>query len=95
MKRGIGMKMISFSYGCLADKIEDQAISQGFTLGKDAKKYERCREALITLKFGIDVPESIYERLIRRLHDRVVKHLNPVSQKVVKQRRKKRQYDER
>ena len=76
------MPTLGFSYGCLADKLEDQALAQGLTLGKHAAKYERCREALIELRFGIDTPDSVHDRLIKRLHGRVIKHLKPAPQKM-------------
>jgi len=78
------MSTVSFSYGCFADKLENQALAQGLTLGKHAATFERCREALITLKFGIDTPDSIHDKLIKRLHDRVIKHLNTAPQKTAK-----------
>jgi hypothetical protein len=77
------MSTVGFSYGCLADKLEKQARAQGYTLGKAAAEYERCREALITLRFGIDTPDSIHDKLIKRLHARVIKHLKTVPKNVV------------
>jgi hypothetical protein len=75
---------VGFSYGCIAGKLQEQALAQGFTLGKHAALYERCRKALIVLKFGIGMPDSVNDLLTKRLHNLVIKHLSAVSQKVLK-----------
>ena len=72
---------VGFSYGCLAPSIESQAIKQGYTLGKEEENLEKCRKAIITLRFGIDVPDSIHEKLTQRLHKHVVKSLKLIKKK--------------
>jgi hypothetical protein len=64
---------VGFEYGALAEPLEKQARNQGCTLGKDAKKYEQCQKAILTLRFGIDTPDTIHDKLTQRLHSRVIK----------------------
>lgn len=66
---------VSFSYGALSRPLEQQANEQGFTLGKEIDNLEACKKAIIQLRFGIDTPDSMHQKLIERLHKSVVKSL--------------------
>jgi hypothetical protein len=66
---------VGFSYGALSDSLETQANNQGFTLGKQKEVLEQCMDAIMRLRFGIDVPDSIHNKLIERLNKKVVKSL--------------------
>lgn len=68
---------IGLSYGVVADTLEKQVNELGFTLGRNGPKFEKCRKALHTLRFGIDVPDGEYDKLCRRLHKRVISSLEP------------------
>ena len=73
-------KKVGFSYGPIVDKtLEEQAKEQGYTLGKQADKFENCRQSLYTLRFGIDVPDGMFDKLCLRLHKRVIASMEPVS----------------
>jgi len=63
---------IGFSYGCLSDPLEKQAKKQGFTLGEKAKKMEHLKDCVIKLRFGIDIPDGIYDKLLKKLNKTVI-----------------------
>ena len=75
-------EQVGFSYGAIAKTIEEQAIEQGYTLGKDADEIETCRVAITQLRFGIHTPDSIHGKLIERLHKKVIKSLKPIKSEV-------------
>lgn len=64
-------------YGALCDPIQDQLKEQGFNFdSKKVEQFEQSREALLTLRFGpVDCPDSIYDKLLRRLHSKVTAHI--------------------
>jgi len=72
---------LGFGYGVLCDTLEKQANEQGFTLGKYAEELEKCRQAATTLRFGVDLPDSMYDKILQRIHKRVVKHIITAPQK--------------
>jgi len=74
-------QMVSFGYGCLCDTLEKQANEQGFTLGKHAEELERYRQAAITLRFGVDLPDSMYDKILKRIQKNVVKYIKAAPQK--------------
>lgn len=66
---------VGIAYGVLQPPIEEQVNKQGCTLGKKAKFWEDNRTAINILRFAIDTPDSIHNKLVERLHKRVVKAL--------------------
>jgi hypothetical protein len=72
---------VGFGYGVLCDTLEAQANEQGFTLGKHADVLEGCRQAAITLRFGVDLPDSMYNKILQRIQKRVVKYIKAAPQK--------------
>jgi hypothetical protein len=72
---------VSFDYGVLCDALEVQARQQGFTLGKNADELESCRQAAIALRFGVNLPDSIYDKILQRIQKRVVKAIKAAPQK--------------
>ena len=75
------IQKVGFRYGVLWSSLEEQSKEQGFTLGEKAKELEDYRQAAITLRFGVDLPDSIYEKLLQRINKRVIKALKVVPQK--------------
>ena len=69
---------IKFLYGPFAKPLEEQANSQGFTIGDETESLEECRNALITLNFGLDLPEAIHDKIRKMLHEEVVKNLKRI-----------------
>ena len=72
---------VGFGYGVLCDTLEEQANQQGYTLGKKSDELEKCRQAAITLRFGVDLPDSIYDKILQRIQKRVVKAIKSAPQK--------------
>ena len=72
---------VGFRYGVIYDTLEAQANEQGFTIGKHSKELEECRQAAITLRFGVDLPDSIYDKILQRIQKRVVKYIKAAPQK--------------
>ena len=67
---------VGFHYGIFFEgKLEEQAVSQGFTLGEKASRLEECLHGINAMRFVIDLPDSIYDKLIERLNKYVVKSL--------------------
>ena len=72
---------VGFGYGVLCDTLEAQANEQGFTLGKHSEELEKYRQAAITLRFGVDLPDSMYDKILQRIQKRVVKYIKAAPQK--------------
>ena len=73
-------KSVTFGYGALCEPLEVQANSQGYTLGKEAEKLEKLREARLQLVFGDILTESQMEQTAKKLHKQVIKALKPLKE---------------
>lgn len=67
-------KQIGFSYGAFAESLEEQANKQGYTLGKDAEKYEKIRNAINMCGFHV-ATESQIDSMLKKLQKKVVDSL--------------------
>jgi hypothetical protein len=74
-------KTVTFGYGALCDSLETQANKQGYTLGKNAEKLEKLREARLHLMFGNILTDSQLEQTAKKLQAQVVKSLKPINEK--------------
>lgn len=77
---GVMSDQVGFSYGALSHNLEDQAKTQGYTLGKAGIELQRCVEAILVLRFGIDTPEAVHQKLLERLHKKVIKSLKKLKE---------------
>lgn len=71
---------VTFGYGAPCEPLEVQANSQGYTLGKEAEKLEKLREARLQLVFGDILTESQMEQTAKKLHKQVIKALKPLKE---------------
>lgn len=74
------MKSISFGYGALCDTLEKQANDQGYTLGKDAEKFEKLKSARLSLLFANVLTEAEMEKTAKRINAKVIKALHPLTE---------------
>ena len=70
--------MIGISYGLLFDPIEEQLNKQGYTLGKEAEKYEESRKAIFQLMFNDIATGSQSNSMFKKLHNKVMKNIKPL-----------------
>jgi len=68
---------VGFSYGVMGDSLEEQANKQGYTLGKEAEKFEKIRESINMCMFHV-ATESQTSAMTKKLHNKVIKALNPI-----------------
>lgn len=68
---------IGFNYGVFADTLEKQAYEQGYTLGKDAEKFENIRKAINMCGFHV-ATESQVDAMFKKLQSKVVKSLKEI-----------------
>ena len=71
---------VGFGYGALCDGLEKQANEQGYTLGEEAEKFEKRREAILTLTFGKILTDSQIDKAYQKLQKQVVKSLKPLEE---------------
>jgi hypothetical protein len=67
-------KQIGFSYGAFAKSLEEQANEQGYTLSKNAEKYEKIRNAINMCGFHV-ATESQVDSMLKKLQKKVVDSL--------------------
>ena len=72
---------VGFGYGAMCESLEKQANEQGYTLGKNAEKYEECKESIITLMLADVLTDSQVDKAIQKLNKFVVKSLKPLKSK--------------
>ena len=70
-------KTIGFHYGFLADKFEKQANSQGFTLGKEAKRLQKLGDALVLCWMNNLITDAQYNAALKKLQMQIIKELKP------------------
>ena len=68
---------LGIGYGVLCDPIAKQIEFQGFKFDeKKIKELQKTLDALHIIRFSpINCPDSIYDKLIKRLHSKVVAHV--------------------
>lgn len=70
---------VGFGYGIMYDKIEKQANEQGFSLGKDTERFEKCKEAITRLMFEEILTDSQVDKAFQKLNKKVIKALIPLN----------------
>lgn len=68
---------VRFSYGVLSETLETQANKQGYTLGDDADKFEKIKDAINMCVFHVATDSQI-DAMTKKLHNKVIKALIPV-----------------
>ena len=71
-------KTVGFHYGILAEKFEKQANSQGFTLGKEAKRLQELGDALVLCWIGNLITDAQYNGALKKLQMQIIKGLKPL-----------------
>ena len=70
-------KQIEMNYAMYADSIYMQLKKQGLKFRKyDFEKLEKERRSLYTLRFADYFSDSIYNKMLEKLHNRVMKTIN-------------------
>ena len=65
---------VTFSYGAMSDSLEEQAKKQGFTLGKEAEKLEKIKNAINMCDFHV-ATDSQASSMTKKLHKKVLEAL--------------------
>lgn len=68
------MKQVGFSYGPLCDDLEVQANRQGYTLGENAEKFEKIRDAINMVMFHVATKSQV-DYMTKKLQAQIVKVL--------------------
>lgn len=72
------MNSVTFNYGGLSEPLEDQARSQGYTLGDKAEIMEKLAFGLVVNMIHGTLTHSAYEKALNRLHKKVMKEIKPL-----------------
>ena len=75
------MSKVSFIYGALSDKLEKQANEQGYTLGIKAEIIQELADGLVINYIHGTLTDSVYNRALAKLHDKVIKECKPLKEK--------------
>lgn len=70
-------KLVGFEYGILNESLEIQANRQGYTLGKDAEKLEKIKNAISMCKFHVATDKQT-DMMLKKLHKKVINALQPI-----------------
>jgi hypothetical protein len=73
---------VGFHYGALSEPLEKQANEQGYTIGKKAEAFERCKDAIITLMFSDILTDSQIDKAYQKLNKKVTKALKPYKEEI-------------
>jgi len=77
-------KHFGISYGALADPIGEQIKEQGYKFDKKTVDgFQQMIDAANTLRFGSLIPDSVFGKIIEKLHKKIVSHV--VKQNKLKQ----------
>lgn len=72
------MKVVEFRHGFLSPSYEEQANEQGYTLGKEAERFQKLGEYVLKLRiFGI-ITDGETDKALQRLQKKFVKELKPL-----------------
>lgn len=75
------MNQVGFGYGPLCDSLETQANVQGYTLGDDAEKFEKIKDAINMVMFYV-ATDSQVNAMTKKLQEQVVKALKPMKKEI-------------
>ena len=71
-------KEVMFSYGALSDTLEQQANSQGYTLGKESELLQKLNNSMIMCWIHGLCTDSQQEAMMNKLHKKIMKALKPI-----------------
>ena len=71
-------KTVSFYHGALSDPYEEQANSQGFTLGDKAELMDKLGFGLVINHIHGTLTDSAYDKALQKLQKQIVKNLKPL-----------------
>lgn len=74
-------KEVMFSYGALSDPLEQQANSQGYTLGKESELLQKLNNSMIMCWIHGLCTNSQQEAMMNKLQKKIVKALKPLGKK--------------
>ena len=72
-------KEVMFSYGALSDPLEQQANSQGYTLGKESELLQKLNNSMIMCWIHGLCTNSQQEEMMNKLQKKIVKALKPLN----------------
>ena len=72
-------KEVMFSYGALSDPLEQQANSQGYTLGKESELLQKLNNSMIMCWIHGLCTNSQQEAMMNKLQKKIVKALKPLN----------------
>ena len=75
------MTTVEFSHGTFCDSYEEQANSQGFTLGEDAEWVEKIGYSLKCAHIKGCITDQEFDKIIQRFQKKILlKRLKPLSE---------------
>lgn len=73
-------KEVMFSYGALSNSLEQQANSQGYTLGEESEFLQKLNNSMIMCWIHGLCTNSQQEAMMNKLQKKVVKALKPLNE---------------
>jgi len=70
---------VKFSFGAMSPTLEEQANKQGYTLGDEANKLEKMKEARTMLFLHGIINDSLAEQTAKKINTKVVNALLPLN----------------
>ena len=81
VKGGIGME-VGFHHGALADSYEKQANEQGYTLGHNAKLFDKVAYSYNYLRLHGYLTDSQADSICQKIQKKLVANLKPLDSEV-------------
>ena len=75
-------KEVTFCYGTLSDSLEQQANSQGYTLGKESELLQKLNNSMIMCWIHGLCTDSQQDSMTNKLQKKVIKALKPLEKEV-------------
>ena len=75
-------KEVIFHYGALSDSLEQQANSQGYTLGKESELLQKLNNSMIMCWVHGLCTDSQQDSMMNKLQKKVIKALKPLEKEV-------------
>ena len=71
----------AFHYGCLANSLKAQAMSQGLTLGTKAKAFQRIADSITSLHLNGYLRHKEAKKKRQKLHEEIMANVRPLAKK--------------
>ena len=75
-------KEVMFCYGALSDSLEQQANSQGYTLGEESELLHKLNNSMIMCWVHGLCTDSQQDSMMKKLQKKVMKALKPLEKEV-------------